>query len=402
MSYVSEPHIDADEEMRARADGQFGVVNYFQWTQLYSKEFEYAVSNFTTLPGSTFTVGKLCEQTANGLDSLYKLAFKWCTFLDIYVFMDFIEIVQPQIAYPTSISQSPHAMHTNWMGAFTTDTKICKELFNASMPIWLKCHEISITDTTNISKAVTFTMPDAIIRIIGTLPATPKPTPSATSQISLSVGKAADQGKNKKAGWTKKAKWTMSNSPSNNPSNIAKGSRDKWQELTTPEMPPACSMWWKAIDLVDKNSFRVKCSLLDCGYCVLDPAILLTSQSPDHKRIVMANWLTVCPLWLSHVNHNPPSKFPAPQLWRDFLNSIPSQEQLDGITAERANQGKIDVTWAASHKSAALQSSAAVQESKGTLTREMQHPLVTCESTAKSAGGLRWWQPWMVPKMQMR
>ncbi|KAF9221060.1 hypothetical protein BS17DRAFT_671660, partial [Gyrodon lividus] len=58
------------------------------------------------------------------------------TFLDIYVFMDFVEIVQPQIAYPTSISQSPHAVHTNWMGAFTTNTKICEELFRTGVPVW--------------------------------------------------------------------------------------------------------------------------------------------------------------------------------------------------------------------------------------------------------------------------
>ncbi|KAF9218798.1 hypothetical protein BS17DRAFT_770467 [Gyrodon lividus] len=39
---------------------------------------------------------------------------------------------------------------------------------------------------------------------------------------------------------------------------------------------------------------------------------------------------------------NPPSKFPAPQLWRDFLNSIPSQEQLDGITANARIQRYLD------------------------------------------------------------
>ncbi|KAF9232089.1 hypothetical protein BU15DRAFT_24675, partial [Melanogaster broomeanus] len=76
------------------------------------------------------------------------------TFLDIYAFMDFVEIVQPRIAYPTSFSQSPHAVHTDWMGAFTTNTKIYEELFHAGVPVWLKRHEITITDTTNIAKAV--------------------------------------------------------------------------------------------------------------------------------------------------------------------------------------------------------------------------------------------------------
>ncbi|KIK79610.1 hypothetical protein PAXRUDRAFT_160892, partial [Paxillus rubicundulus Ve08.2h10] len=41
-------------------------------------------------------------------------------------------------------------------------------LFHAGMPIWLKHHEIeiSITNTTNIAKAVAFTCPDAVMRIM--------------------------------------------------------------------------------------------------------------------------------------------------------------------------------------------------------------------------------------------
>ncbi|KIK97713.1 hypothetical protein PAXRUDRAFT_84205, partial [Paxillus rubicundulus Ve08.2h10] len=41
--YVPEPHINTDEEMQARSDGWFGAINCFQWPQLYSKDFEYAV-----------------------------------------------------------------------------------------------------------------------------------------------------------------------------------------------------------------------------------------------------------------------------------------------------------------------------------------------------------------------
>ncbi|KAF9224594.1 hypothetical protein BS17DRAFT_766582 [Gyrodon lividus] len=163
---------------------------------------------------------------------------------------------------------------------------------------------------------------------ICTIAATTKATSSATSQTSSSIGKAPNQGEIKKAGWT------ASKSPSENPSSNAQGGWDKWQELDIPKMPPACSMWWKVMDLVDKHLSRVKFGLLAHGYCSPDPALLLTPQSPGHRRIYMANWLAICPLWISHVNHNPLSKFLAPQLWRDFLNSIPSQEQLDSITSK--------------------------------------------------------------------
>ncbi|KIK80958.1 hypothetical protein PAXRUDRAFT_157245, partial [Paxillus rubicundulus Ve08.2h10] len=99
MPWVPKPHIDDDEELQGRADGQFGAVGCFQWCQLYCKEFEYTVCvlhqdahmfpdplywawympttvDFDILPNATFTVGKIYEEMVKGLDSLYKLAFK--------------------------------------------------------------------------------------------------------------------------------------------------------------------------------------------------------------------------------------------------------------------------------------------------------------------------------------
>ncbi|KIK80959.1 hypothetical protein PAXRUDRAFT_63673, partial [Paxillus rubicundulus Ve08.2h10] len=69
-------------------------------------------------------------------DVIVYLAQPQHTFLNIYSVMDFVEIVLPQTANPTSVFQLPHAMHTDWMGAFTTNMKVCKELFHAGMPIW--------------------------------------------------------------------------------------------------------------------------------------------------------------------------------------------------------------------------------------------------------------------------
>ncbi|KIK79701.1 hypothetical protein PAXRUDRAFT_160572, partial [Paxillus rubicundulus Ve08.2h10] len=43
MTFVPEPHLNDTEELRARADGRLGVVDCFQWPQLYCKEFEYTV-----------------------------------------------------------------------------------------------------------------------------------------------------------------------------------------------------------------------------------------------------------------------------------------------------------------------------------------------------------------------
>ncbi|EIW74316.1 hypothetical protein CONPUDRAFT_160023 [Coniophora puteana RWD-64-598 SS2] len=41
--FVPEPFIFENEEVKARADGRFGIVDAFQWPQLYSEKFEWAM-----------------------------------------------------------------------------------------------------------------------------------------------------------------------------------------------------------------------------------------------------------------------------------------------------------------------------------------------------------------------
>jgi hypothetical protein len=42
MTFVPEPHVD-EEDIRARADGRFGVADCFQWPQLYADRFNWTV-----------------------------------------------------------------------------------------------------------------------------------------------------------------------------------------------------------------------------------------------------------------------------------------------------------------------------------------------------------------------
>ena len=78
MDWVPELHNNDSDELRARADGHCGVVDCFQWPQMYCKEFEYAVciprketssidwqfawytptpDDFVIQPGTAFAVG---------------------------------------------------------------------------------------------------------------------------------------------------------------------------------------------------------------------------------------------------------------------------------------------------------------------------------------------------------
>jgi hypothetical protein len=79
---------------------------------------------------------------------------------------------------------------------------------------------------------------------------------------------------------------------------------------------------------MDKTRVALKKGLIDTGYRFTEPALLITPGSPERKKLFLANWLAARPLWISRVDHNPPEKFPSPQQWREFLNSIPSEESL--------------------------------------------------------------------------
>ncbi|KAI6095214.1 hypothetical protein F5141DRAFT_1013662, partial [Pisolithus sp. B1] len=58
------------------------------------------------------------------------------------------------------------------------------------------------------------------------------------------------------------------------------------------------------------------------GYCFLKPALFVNVSTLERKKTYLLNWLSAHPLWINQVDICPPSKFPSPQMWRDFLNTI--------------------------------------------------------------------------------
>src|SRR5437588_4051242 len=90
MDWIPELHND-DSELRARADGRFGLEDCFQWPQKYCKQFEYAVciprketssidlqfawytpttNDFVTQAGTAFAIGTLDSVIVDGIDNL--------------------------------------------------------------------------------------------------------------------------------------------------------------------------------------------------------------------------------------------------------------------------------------------------------------------------------------------
>ena len=97
MHFVPEFHHFEEEDLQARADGRFGVIDCFQWPQSYDDAFCHAVciprkeafpfphqlhwawftptqDDLQPIPGNSFPVGTLAPDKVDGLRSLLKLA----------------------------------------------------------------------------------------------------------------------------------------------------------------------------------------------------------------------------------------------------------------------------------------------------------------------------------------
>ncbi|KAG1751732.1 hypothetical protein EDB19DRAFT_1903677 [Suillus lakei] len=99
MCFVPKFHHFEDENVQARANGHFGVIDCFQWPQAYDHVFCNSVcipckeaypfphplhwvwytpkqKDFKIIPGNLFPVGTLASDKVEGLESLLKLVDK--------------------------------------------------------------------------------------------------------------------------------------------------------------------------------------------------------------------------------------------------------------------------------------------------------------------------------------
>ncbi|KAI6022831.1 hypothetical protein BKA83DRAFT_4038500, partial [Pisolithus microcarpus] len=62
------------------------------------------------------------------------------------------------------------------------------------------------------------------------------------------------------------------------------------------------------------------------GYHFPKLTLFVNVSMPEQKKTYLFNWLSACPLWISQVSVHSPSKFLSPQMWRDFLNTIDTDQ----------------------------------------------------------------------------
>jgi hypothetical protein len=129
-------------------------------------------------------------------------------------------------------------------------------------------------------------------------------------------------------------------------------SRDKWQDPDTPYLPLPNLHWEAAMKIAIRDQLRIHMPyIIDRGYRFPEPALLIGPKLPECLQIYLANWLLSRALWVGRVNHDPPCTYPTPQLWCDFLGSVPSaqpqshQEKAPDRKGLTATEKRKQVMW---------------------------------------------------------
>ena len=101
-----------------------------------------------------------CFNSASSCDIVIYIAEAQCLFLDLFMFLKFIEIVLPCQANPGSTT---HAVYADQMSCFMKDSKLCNKLFQAGVLVQFKHFKYTITKGTITKHSVTLTFPNHII-----------------------------------------------------------------------------------------------------------------------------------------------------------------------------------------------------------------------------------------------
>ncbi|KAL4061985.1 hypothetical protein J3A83DRAFT_4196234 [Scleroderma citrinum] len=88
--------------------------------------------------------------------------------------------------------------------------------------------------------------------------------------------------------------------------------------VSHPQLSAGGEEKWEELDLAE--------ILKPHSYHFSKPTILASVLTSARKKTYLFNWLSTCSLWISQVNVHQPTKFLFPQMWRDFLNTIDTNQ----------------------------------------------------------------------------
>ncbi|KAF8835068.1 hypothetical protein BDN67DRAFT_1015887 [Paxillus ammoniavirescens] len=294
-----------------------------------------------------------------------------CFLFDTVTHMLYVNDHQFALTYPGFPCRTNHDL----MGCFTEDITTCEHLFHAGIPVWLVRSPQFIPRDMNIINVVTVTCPDhimqknfvhnGVVTMFSTLhlgrggtdrhfnsrrtfQAKVLDMSDATSSVVIPQQSTVASSSQTASGG--RVQVNRNNNAQNNAKESvysASGASFPFLEeeqcvlihnSTSHSITQQGPQSEEQLRQVDKDPARVRMGLVNTSYCFPEPALIVVPVLPEQRKLYCANWLATRPLWISCIDHHPPSPLPIPQTWRDFLNTIPSALLADNMTTKSARE----------------------------------------------------------------
>ncbi|KAI1783517.1 hypothetical protein LXA43DRAFT_903422, partial [Ganoderma leucocontextum] len=295
------------------------------------------------------------------------------------------------LLYHSQRSQ-PLPLHSQLMGAWTSEPKVAQTLFGLGIPVWLVRASHVVSPDIRVGKVVPVVSADGLChqRFYGVEPvyrglagaghlqatftspayadlsriptanisnpddfcamSNPQPPRHYASRVSgLQSGhRRSSRGgpASREVGRMDKQKHRQSpydilardRSTLAHPSQVR--GRDKFIDVAHPWMPPSLPSWDGAMRAVDRSD-RAKPAPEIWGYWIPEPALLLGPKDPARLQRYVMNWLRAQPVWL-YMLQIPGSGAVkvSTQSWRNFLNGVPDDPKSFTKTGKRAYEIK--------------------------------------------------------------
>ena len=107
----------------------------------------------------------------------------------------------------------------------------------------------------------------------------------------------------------------------------AYASRNKWAEVPSELSLPSIFLWTDCLSKVDQSSERIDpAAPKPAVYPFPHPGLFMSTSSAERRRRYIVNWLVSRSAWINRVQMQIcTGDIPTTQMWRDFLNALPSE-----------------------------------------------------------------------------
>ena len=123
--------------------------------------------------------------------------------------------------------------------------------------------------------------------------------------------------------------------------------RNKWAKVPSELSPPSIFLWTDCLSKVNQSNERIDpAAPKPAVYPFPHPGLFMSTSSAEHCERYIVNWLVSRSAWINRVQTQIcTGDIPTAQMWRDFLNALPSKlsSTLEGSHSAKMIQAAVNL-----------------------------------------------------------